>query len=302
MMLGAVLVAELAGLGVDGLAERRAEVASLLRFAGGLQLDGSGLAVVAAVDTAVVAQRLRGELRAVFDSESEIRYGAGLRVGRHGPRYLVRVGRGAEQLARRTGLLDSTGRPVRGLPPTLIGGSRGQAAGVWRGALLARGSLTQTGRSAALAVVCPGPEAALALVGTARRLEVRAVSRQVRDSQHVIVRDGSAITDLLQVLGATASAAALAKHLAGAPIPRQVREFTDSNRARSAEAATSNAAAVRAALDQLGNRAPALLLEAGSLRLAHPQASLRELGARAVPPMSKDAIAGRLRRLIALAR
>ena len=37
----------------------------------------------------------------------------------------------------------------------------------WRGAFLAHGSLTEPGRSMALEVTCPGPEAALALVGAA---------------------------------------------------------------------------------------------------------------------------------------
>ena len=51
----------------------------------------------------------------------------------------------------------------------------------------------------------------------------------------------------------------------------------------------------------LGEDAPAHLLDTGRLRLAHPQATLEQLGARADPPMSKDAVAGRIRRLLALA-
>jgi DNA-binding transcriptional regulator WhiA len=39
----------------------------------------------------------------------------------------------------------------------------------------------------------------------------------------------------------------------------------------------------------------------GRLRLEHRQASLEELGALADPPLTKDAIAGRIRRLLALA-
>ena len=37
------------------------------------------------------------------------------------------------------------------------------------------------------------------------------------------------------------------------------------------------------------------------LRISHGQASLEELGSLAVPPMTKDAIAGRIRRLLAMA-
>ena len=40
---------------------------------------------------------------------------------------------------------------------------------------------------------------------------------------------------------------------------------------------------------------------AGRLRREHANASLEELGALADPPMTKDAVAGRIRRLLALA-
>ena len=40
---------------------------------------------------------------------------------------------------------------------------------------------------------------------------------------------------------------------------------------------------------------------AGQLRIQHRQASLEELGQLADPPLTKDAIAGRIRRLLAMA-
>ena len=40
---------------------------------------------------------------------------------------------------------------------------------------------------------------------------------------------------------------------------------------------------------------------AGALRLEHKQASLEELGQLHEPPLTKDAIAGRIRRLLAMA-
>ena len=77
-----------------------------------------------------------------------------------------------EGLARQTGLLDQRGRPVRGLPPPVVSGGICDAEAAWRGAFLAHGSLTEPGRSSSLEVTCPGPEAALALVGAARRLGI----------------------------------------------------------------------------------------------------------------------------------
>ena len=54
-------------------------------------------------------------------------------------------------------------------------------------------------------------------------------------------------------------------------------------------------------MEILGDEVPDHLREAGTLRLAHKQASLEELGQLADPPMTKDAVAGRIRRLLAMA-
>ena len=55
------------------------------------------------------------------------------------------------------------------------------------------------------------------------------------------------------------------------------------------------------ALEILGEEAPDHLVIAGRLRVEHKQASLEELGQIADPPLTKDAIAGRIRRLLAMA-
>jgi DNA-binding protein WhiA len=60
-------------------------------------------------------------------------------------------------------------------------------------------------------------------------------------------------------------------------------------------------ARVARALEILDGDLPDHLAQAGTLRLEHKQASLEELGQLADPPMTKDAVAGRIRRLLALA-
>lgn len=80
------------------------------------------------------------------------------------------------------------------------------------------------------------------------------------------------------------------------------RFLSDANRRRQATAAEVTCAQVRRALRVLGADVPEHLAAAGRLRLAHPDVSLRKLGALADPPLSKDALAGRLRRLLAAGR
>jgi DNA-binding protein WhiA len=81
----------------------------------------------------------------------------------------------------------------------------------------------------------------------------------------------------------------------------RLANFDDANLRRSARAAVAAGARAARAIEILGDEIPAHLLEAGQLRVTHQQASLEELGALADPPMTKDAIAGRIRRLLAMA-
>ena len=66
-------------------------------------------------------------------------------------------------------------------------------------------------------------------------------------------------------------------------------------------AAVAAGARVDRALEILGDEVPDHLRVAGHLRLQHKQASLEELGQLHDPVLTKDAIAGRIRRLLAMA-
>ncbi|MBO1750329.1 DNA-binding protein WhiA [Actinotalea sp. BY-33] len=303
MALTAQVKDELARLSVDKTSCRKAEVSAMLRFAGGLHIISGRIVIEAELDTGVAARRLRTFVAEVYGHSSDVVVvsGGGLR---RGTRYVVRVVKDGESLARQTGLLDNRGRPVRGLPPQVVSAGVGEAEAAWRGAFIAHGSLTEPGRSAALEVTCPGPEAALALVGAARRLGIAAKAREVRGVDRVVIRDGDAIGAMLTRLGAHDAVMVWEERR----MRREVRgtanrlaNFDDANLRRSARAAVAAGARVERAFEILGEDLPEHLREAGELRLAHKQASLEELGQLAVPPLTKDAVAGRIRRLLATA-
>lgn len=303
MAMTAAVKDELSRLPVTRSCCRKAEVSALLRFAGGLHLVGGRIVVEAELDTGAAARRVRKDILEVYGHQSDLVVVApgGLR---RSSRYVVRVAKDGDQLARQTGLLDARGRPVRGLPPQVVSGATCDAEAAWRGAFLAHGSLTEPGRSSALEVTCPGSEAALALVGAARRLSISAKAREVRGVDRVVVRDGDAIGALLTRLGAHESVLAWEERR----MRREVRatanrlaNFDDANLRRSARAAVAAGARVQRALEILGEDVPEHLAAAGKLRLEHKQASLEELGGLADPPLTKDAVAGRIRRLLAMA-
>ena len=303
MALTAQVKDELARLPVEKTSWIKAEVSAILRFSGGLHIISGRIVIEAELDTGAAARRLRQFISQVYGHSSDVVVVSGGAL-RRGTRYVVRVVKDGESLARQTGLLDSRGRPVRGLPSQIVSAGGGEAEAAWRGAFLAHGSLTEPGRSAALEITCPGPEAALALVGAARRLGISAKAREVRGVDRVVIRDGDAIGAMLTRLGAHDAVMVWEERR----MRREVRgtanrlaNFDDANLRRSARAAVAAGARVERAFEILGDDIPDHLRQAGTLRLDHKQASLEELGQLAEPPLTKDAVAGRIRRLLATA-
>ena len=149
MAMTAQVKAELASTQITKTCCRKAEVASMLRFAGGLHIVSGRIVVEAELDTGAAARRLRTDISEVYGHPSDVVMVQGNGI-RKGSRYIVRVTKDGEALARQTGLLDQRGRPVRGLPPAVVSGGGCDAVAAWRGAFLAHGSLTEPGRSSSL--------------------------------------------------------------------------------------------------------------------------------------------------------
>jgi len=294
---------ELARSAVPSQSAMAAEVCAILRFSGGLHLVGGRILIEAELDSSVAVRRLRAFLASLYNVESFVVVVSGSSL-RRGKRYVVRVVHRADELARLTGLVDGAGRPVRGLPATLVASGKEEAAAVWRGAFLARGSLLEPGRSSSLEITCPGPEVALAMVGLARKLGATVRSKEVRGSDRVTARDSEAISALIRALGAPATHVAWEQRRERREArgsANRLANFDDANLRRSARAAVAAGARVERAFAILGDDVPDHLRQAGELRIQYKQASLEELGKHTDPPLTKDAVAGRIRRLLAMA-
>lgn len=303
MALTADVKDELAKVEVSKTTVRAAELATILRFAGGLHMISGRIAVEAELDTAILGRRVRKDLAELYGVRSEISV-VSATAQRRANHFLVRVLEGGETLARQTGLLDARRRPIRGLPNKLTTGSPEELAAVWRGAFLAHGTLTDPGRSAALEITCPGNEAAMALVGAAGRLRIQAKAREVRGVHRVVIRDGEAIGAMLVTMGAVNSVVSwdeMRQRREVRATANRLVNFDDANLRRSAQAAVAACSRVERALEILEGEVPEHLRYAGELRLRFRDSSLDELGHHAEPPMTKDAVAGRIRRLLAMA-
>ena len=294
---------ELSRLVVNSVSARRAEVASLLRFAGGLHIVSGRVVVEAEVDLGIIARRLRKDIYDLYGYNAVVHVLSASGI-RKSTRYVVRVAKDGEAL----GPADRPARPARpaGAGSARAGGRRQRRR---RRSRLARSVFGariahRTGPVVGAGGQLPGPGGG---AGARRR---GAAARRQREGprgagrDRVVVRDGEAIGALLTRMGAQDTRLTWEERR----MRREVRatanrlaNFDDANLRRSARAAVAAAARVERALEILGDTVPDHLAAAGKLRVEHRQASLEELGRLADPPMTKDAVAGRIRRLLSMA-
>lgn len=189
---------ELAAATVTRPSVRIAELATLIRCAGSVELPDPGVPGSAAASLTIeldcedVAQRVQDVLTGEFNRKVSLS-SASDGSHRKATVYTLHTDDKVEDLLRRVGLLSRNGLYVVGLPPRVVSGTVADAEGVWRGAFMARGVVTDPGRVSGVEVICPCPEVALALVGAARRLGIGAKTKESRGQDRVVVRDSDAV-------------------------------------------------------------------------------------------------------------
>ena len=292
----AMLVGELGRVDLGPPPARHAEIATMLRLAGEVSVADGRSTIHAEFRTPEAAARLRDAIATMYGRAGVVDTAPGLggtlRCG-------VRVVSAGTDLARATGLVDRSGRPLPALPASMLSATT-TAAAVWRGALLASGSVGRWRGRPQVQVVCPDQPVALTLSEAARSLGIAVRDRETVDRHRVVVHDPDSITTLLRTTGAPATADAVREpdgpdSLIGAD------ELDSYNAERAATAGAASAERARRALDVLGDAVPDSLREVGRLRAEHADLSLAQLGRLADPPLSRNAVAARLQRLFAAA-
>jgi DNA-binding protein WhiA len=284
--------------------DRLAELSGLFHSAGRLQLRGRGEVSLHLDVAEPIVARLAFRLLRDLGVESYFRTYA-LRAFARPTRFQVVVEGGATALRvlHDAGVLDARHAPLE-RPPRRVVRRTCCRRSYLRGALLGGGSLSGP-RAPHLELRTTGVDGASFLADVARREGVRL--RVLDRGAHVVAyaKGAEAIGALLAAAGATDTVLALEERaVVGATRARANRlaNADHANLVRTAEAAHRHMLAARelaasgrlAALD-------ATLREAAELRLRHPSLSLRELGAKTRPPVTKASMRRRLERLVELA-
>ncbi|HME81867.1 MAG TPA: DNA-binding protein WhiA [Candidatus Eremiobacteraceae bacterium] len=170
-----------------------------------------------------------------------------------------------------------------------------------RAAFLACGSVADPHRGYHLEFVLPDDDAARALALGLAAVGIDAGVSRRRGRPIVYVKGAAAVAELLGQMGATRAMLALDDLLALRYTKNVTRRRVNSEAANASRAATTSVRQREAALFVVQparvSRLSSALREAARLRIAHPDLTLAQLAARAKPPVSKAAMAYRLREI-----
>lgn len=170
-----------------------------------------------------------------------------------------------------------------------------------RAAFLACGSVIDPARGYHLEFFCRDDDAARAVCDAIASFGGDAGMTRRRGRPLAYVKDAATVSALLATLGATRALLRLEEQRALRQTKNSIRRTVNSEAANAARAAVSAARQREAAKRVMGSVGAAkmsrALREAAQLRLAHPARTLAELARAARPPITKAAMANRMRLL-----
>lgn len=281
---------------------RRAEMSAFLHAAGSLHITGGGgMTVTATFESASVVRKAVKLMQEEYKMTPRIIAEQTERLGRHRRYSLVfDVKEQARKILTDLGLMDREFSLESSIPSEIVRNECCRSAFL-RGAFLARGSIMDPQKKGYhLEFVVENEEFAS---GLSYLMNLCGFKARVghRKNYLVYLKDVEGIARFLTFIAAHQALL----HLEEIRVMKGMRE--EVNRLVNCDTANLEKT-VSAAMDQLDliadvvasgglERLPEPLREVARLRMEHPEASLKELGELAVPPMSKSAVNHRMRRL-----
>jgi DNA-binding protein WhiA len=280
---------------------RLAFLAGLIRHSGSLQVRAGGeLAVVAELGDPAAA-RLAFTLLRERGGDCEILSFREHRFERRNRELLRIAGGGSIQLLHEAGVLSAGLTPLARPPERLL--RRSCCRGSYlRGAFVACGSVSAPRRPAHLELRTAELDAAQGLAGVAAREQIALGIARRRGHVLAYLKSRDAVRDMLALIGAHDAVLSFEEGEVISATREAANRLTNCDRAnlgRASAAAHRQREAI--ALLDLDLIDPDLRRVA-ELRMAHPSSSLAELGQRARPPLTKSAVARRMKTLISLTK
>lgn len=278
----------------------KATLAALMRVEGSLFLSGQGrYRVEMSTDIPAVARLAIKLLHNIYSLQTELTVRRS--VLHKTPNYLITVPGQPhmESALRDLGVIGTEGLE-RGIDGRLVK-KQCCAAAYLRGVFLGSGFVANPRGDFHFEMTVEAEELARDIVDLMAQKNINARIMQRRNSYLIYLKSGSAITAFLAYVGAHQCALAMENERVIKSVRNDVNRQVNAevaNQAKSAEASVDQIIAIQRVVDHygMGNLPPALR-DFIRLRMAFPDATLKELGQHADPPLSKSAVYHRVRRI-----
>ncbi len=282
----------------------RAMLAALIRIEGTLSFSGNGrYHVEVATDSPNVARQVVRLVHGLYHLKTELTMRRS--VLHKTPNYLISVPLqpGLDEALHDLGVLGEQGIEM-GIDADLV---RKQccAAAYLRGAFLGSGFIAEPRGDFHFEITVESAELAEGIVALMEDRDIHARVMARRSSHIVYLKSGTAISEFLAMTGAHQSALKMENERVYKSVRNDVNRRVNAevaNQAKSAEASVEQIMAIRTVVDHFGlENLPPALQQFIRLRVSNPDATIKELGQKADPPLSKSAVYHRIRRIEQLA-
>lgn len=280
----------------------KAELSALIRIEGTLSIGGDGPRLEVATETASVARTAISLIHNVYELATNLTVRRSILHKTHNYLITVPAQAGLTEALEDMGILGSSGFEG-GIREGLV--EKPCCAGAYlRGAFLGGGYIADPRGDFHFELACSSEELIVACLGLLERHGMKA--RYIRrHNMYVMYMKGiEQIINFLAFVGAHQSML----YIENARVIKSVRNDTNrrvnaeiANQVKATKASMQQIESIRRLVGQKGiDAVPASLREVALLRLKHPDASIKELGELADPPLSKSAVYHRLRRIDAM--
>lgn len=279
----------------------KATLAALVRIEGTLFVSGRGrYRVEITTDAPSVARLVIKLLHTAYNLKTELTIRRS--VLHKTPNYLIDVPTQPDlaEALKDMGVISEAGGLQMGIKPELIA-KQCCAAAYLRGAFLGSGFISNPKNDFHFEMIVESEELASDLIEIMAEKGISARVMQRRNSYMVYLKSGSAILEFLAFVGAHKSALYLEEERVVKSVRNDVNRQINAelaNQQKASSAAVEQLLNISKVIDKYGiETLPPALQEAIKLRLKNPDASLKELGNMADPPLSKSALNHRFRRI-----
>ena len=287
---------------------RLAEISAIISMCGKVTIDSrERYSVKVRTENLSVARKYFTLLKKTFNIDTETLVSRNKKTGNLSYMVIIRQDEYAKKVLKSVNLMDEKGEIFEEYEIEKNETIRRTCCkrAFLRGAFLAAGSISNPEKSYHMEIVCAGKKKAkqIQMLVNYFKLDAKVILR--KKSYVVYLKEGSQIVDLLNVIEASVAL----MEMENVRILKEMRNSV--NRKVNCETANINktvSAAVKQAEDieyiqkTMGlSNLPEALREMAELRLAHPNASLKELGDLLPEPIGKSGVNHRLRKLSEIA-